>query len=107
MKQSFKYLIIGTSLLIGSTDVLAHCGRSHNVVAPHHGFSFGYGGPNINRFSHRYRPQHHGSQFNFGHGYRQPFNHSYGGHSYNHRRYYNQHRYYRPRWIGPHHFRYR
>ena len=45
MKRPLQYLIIGAALLIGSSgDVLAHCGRSHNVIAPHNGFSFGYGG---------------------------------------------------------------
>ena len=102
MKRPLQYLIIGAALLIGSSgDVLAHCGRSHNVIAPHNGFSFGYGGPNINRYSHHYRPR----QYGYGNSYSQPYNHYYGGQFNNHQRYYNRHRYYRPRWT-PYNFRY-
>jgi hypothetical protein len=102
MKHPFRYLLISTSLLIGSSaDALAHCGRSHNVVAPHHGLSLGYGAPSINRYSHHYRPRHFGSRFSFGHGYVQPFNQFYGGH------FNNRPRYYRPRrGITPYNFRY-
>ncbi len=103
MQRSFQLLSIGALLLIGSGgEVLAHCGRSHSVVAPHYGYSYGQGGPNINRYSHHFRPR----QFDYGQRYYQPHRRSYGGYYNKHRRDNNHHRYYRPRRGGPYNFRY-